>query len=234
MLKTWTLRTYCPAELPEWVVSNYEGLVPYVKDFLTSKHPHRNGVMCPFVPKAIKDDLIYFTYFDNEAESDEDALIENSVKFFSDYIGSQNGSIIVIFKENFPIERMHDLHIRNKEKCIRSWIMLGLLYRTSSASSLHSEQYFPLRTPTPVAVLRNLTSSDLVFLDPTHYSKKQRVSFLSAFIDRFSIGASAFTARQVEIATKLRNKYRMQIVIKKLTICLMLTVAAIVISLGMK
>lgn len=211
-MQAWTIKTFQNVTTPEWTREYYSNLLPYVTKFLTSQHPYRKGVMCPFMPKAIKEDLVYFTYLDSEEFSECNAIINSSIDFFRNQIGENNGSIIIILKETMPIERILNAHIKNKKKCIKNSIMLGVLYENNSATSLHSDKYFPLRTPSPTLVLRNLTSSDLMFLDPTHYSRLERIYFLSAFIKRFSSASSKGTQREVEHAKTLRMKHTARLI----------------------
>ncbi|MCY1548476.1 hypothetical protein D9M68_845910 [compost metagenome] len=80
------------------------------------------------------------------------------------------------------------------------------------APSLHSEKYFPLRTPSPILVLRDLTPSDLVFLEPGHYSSWAKYGFLRSFIKEFSSSNSGYAKRQVDLARQLMNKYKKGII----------------------
>lgn len=206
---TWRIDSFKESELPEWVIENYLKLKPYVAEFLTSKHPHRNGVMCPFMPKALSEGHVYFSYFEGSSRKNSKKFIKDHLSFFEENIGRKHGAIIIIFKEDFDISELLRIHIKNKEQCINKFIMLGALFENSSAPSLHNDAYFPLRTPIPTLVMRDLTSSDLVFLEPGHYSSRIKYNFLSAFIKRFSEGQknSAFTAAQIKKAEEIRERY---------------------------
>lgn len=230
-MKIWTLETYDPSTLPNWVNENYEKILPYVTNFLTSKHPHRNGIMCPFVPKAIKQDTMHFTFFNGEKYKDDPNLIKKCIRHFKENIGTGTGATIIIFQENFSIHELLAIHIKHKIECIKNFIMLGALYENNSAPSLHCADYYPLRTPTPSLVLRNITSSDLTFLEPEHYSPFAKSIFLSAFIKRFSIesASSKFAATQVSLAISARRKQYLSIVSKTIiTTILMSLVAAVI------
>ncbi|WP_332261738.1 DUF6875 domain-containing protein [Pseudomonas putida] len=207
-MEIWSLETYDPNTMPGWVKSHYEGIRPYITEFLTSKHPHRNGIMCPFVPKAISEGTIYFTFPPSTEYKAINILVGECISFFNKKIGTGNGAIIIIFPENFSIPELLSIHIQNKVKCIKSFIMLGILYENNSAPSLHSDDYYPLRTPTPTLVLRNITSSDLIFLEPDHYSPITKTIFLTAYIRKFRSKAkkSKFASSQIEIARLARRK----------------------------
>ncbi|UZJ58007.1 hypothetical protein OKW98_15405 [Pseudomonas sp. KU26590] len=235
-MNAWTACTFDSAHVPDWAADNYQKILPYVTSFLTSKHPYRNGVMCPFVPKAVKEGLIYYTYYQNDTAAGSGHVLRNLLLDFKRLIGESNGAIVVILKENFSIEELLKIHIANKKRCIKSSVMLGALYKTNSATSLHSTEYYPLRTPTPTLVLRNLTSSDLVFLNPTHYSRFERIAFLSAFIRKFSGAAekSSFTRQQVSTANELRAKYLKELIGSwaKIITALILTISTLLLLRG--
>ncbi|WP_369811668.1 DUF6875 domain-containing protein [Pseudomonas citrulli] len=222
----WSIDSFESRNVPDFVRNAYTDILPYIKSFLTSKHPHRNGVVCPFMPQAIKNQEIYFTYFEPQHNCDE--TITNCLKFYTSHRDKKTfGAIIILFPEDFSIEELLKIHIRNKEQCIRQSMMLGALYRTSSAPSLHSSEYYPLRTPTPILVLRDITASDLVFLEPDHYSLKSKHIFLSAFIRHFSADRrSSYTDLQLAKAITLRKFITYKIIFSRLLLasCLVTTV----------
>ncbi len=92
--------------------------------------------------------------------------------------------------------------------------MLGALYKESQAPSLHSDKYFPLRTPTPIFVMRDLTIHDLQFMHPNHYSTFSKIKFLNSFIRKFSKSPSQGKIRiKLKEAILLRSKYLLKILI---------------------
>ncbi|WP_125829054.1 DUF6875 domain-containing protein [Pseudomonas sp. v388] len=208
-MKFWTVQTFDPNMVPAWVSASFEKVIPYVTAFLPAKHPHRNGAVCPFMPKALKEDLIYFTFFDSRGLTASDALMKSCLNHFEANVGERSGATIVLFKEDFDITDLFRIHVRHKKACIAREIMLGVLYDKSSAPSLHSPNFFPLRTPIPTLVFRNLTVQDLIFLDPQHHSPRDRQAFLSVFISKFSSndGKSHFYKSRVDEATVLRDHY---------------------------
>lgn len=212
----WSVDSFEQGSVPEFAQSAYLGVLPYITKFLTSGHPYRNGKMCPFVPQAIKNKEIYFTYLD--AQHNCDKLISNCLKFYASRPEKKSaGAIIILFPEDFSIEQLLGIHIKNKEQCIRNSMMLGALYKTSSAPSLHSADYFPLRTPTPILVLRDITASDLVFLEPEHYSLRSKHVFLTAFIRHFSaVKRSPYINSQLEKAERLRRNLNRRIFLSRL------------------
>ncbi|WP_372237928.1 DUF6875 domain-containing protein [Pseudomonas sp. LP_7_YM] len=120
--------------------------------FLTDKQPHRNGSVCPFVVGAIRSNNIYFSYGNHASDLEWGAHIDQCVSFMQSLRSDQTKygrAIIILLPENFDIETLLNIHVRNKIKCVMSFLMLGALYKESNAKSLHSADFFPLRTPSP-------------------------------------------------------------------------------------
>lgn len=217
----WKFSNFDSVRVPDFARSAYLGLVPYLKGFLVEKHPYRKGPICPFMPRAILDDRIYFTYFDVSDIAECSDLIGSCISFYKHACKEGFGAVVIIFRDDIDVRDLLRVHVENKERCVREFLMLGVLYKENSATSIHSAEYFPLRTPTPVLVLRDIVASDLMFLDPEHYSLRKRCLFLDSFIQRFSVGScSSFTAKQVEDAIKLRRKYRNKILRFRISITL--------------
>ena len=89
--------------------------------------------------------------------------------------------------------------------------MLGILHEQNMAASLHSSDYFPLRTKAPIIVLRDMVVSDLMFLDPDHYGVSKKIVFLQSFIESFKGRRGTFAANQIRQATTHLRKYQFQL-----------------------
>lgn len=222
--KFWTIADFSPENVPEFGQIAYEKVLPYVRDFLCAQHPFREGVVCPFVPSALKNDRVYFTICsDNDSLEGHSKHIQSAVDFYlkrkSEYGGF--GALIILFPQDFDIGKLLDLHFLNKEKCVTQALMLGALYATNQAPSLHNKEYFPLRTPTPILVIRDMVTSDLVFLDPRHYNIKKRLTFLESFIETFGSHKGLAAQEQVREARQLYRHYqkrqRISLLLKLLT-----------------
>ncbi|OGJ55705.1 hypothetical protein A3D88_04280 [Candidatus Peribacteria bacterium RIFCSPHIGHO2_02_FULL_52_16] len=209
--KFWTISTFNPKDLPAFAVTAFEEVRPYVEKFLCAPHPFREGVVCPFVPSALKHNRIFFTTCaENDSFHEHATRIRHCVNF---YLASKNeqkgfGALIILFPKEYDTDRLLELHFQNKEECVLESLMLGALYDTNPASSLHSRDYFPLRTPTPVLVIRDMVVSDLVFLDPRRYNILQRLKFLEAFANAFKDQKSPLAQAQVLEATRMHQYYK--------------------------
>jgi len=210
MTSIWSLTSAPPEDVPNHVAKLQEGLIPYLTQFLTSRHPHRGGVMCPFMPKALENDDIFVSLFDaNMSVSHLQESLKACIDFFKQRESLGHGAIVIMFAPSADLVKLHQLHVAGKLLCMEKDLMLGLLYRDSSAPSLHSHDYFPLRTPTPTMVIRDLTSQDLQFLTPDHYGTKEKIRFLNSYIKKFSgTEGKRSLMKQVTGAKTLRLRYR--------------------------
>ncbi|WP_347881646.1 DUF6875 domain-containing protein [Pseudomonas sp. GD03867] len=215
MTQIWTIGDSAPVDSPKFVQSCYESVTPYVEGFLTALHPYRNGVMCPFMPKALAEKNIYFTYFDSK-DTDQrlQHLIGKCINFYKSRPNTSFGAVIILFEQDFDILRLLRMHIDAKANCIKNELMIGALYKDSQAPSLHSADYFPLRTPTPTLVLRDLTAQDLQFLNPGHYGVISKLKFLNSFIKKFSTpDMKGHTKIKVTEAIMLRRRHRLTLAV---------------------
>ncbi len=204
----WDLDSCKEGKIPNNVTPLFNDIAPYVLTFLTSKHPYRKGVMCPFMPKAIETGNVFFSYFQGD-----ESIISSCIDFFKqDDSGAR--TIIILFDADYPIDKLLRIHINHKVKCVKNNIMLGALFEKSDASSLHNDRYFPLRTPNPVLVLRNVTPSDLIFLNPSHHSHLDKISFLNSYIKAYKSKKSQYIVKQIKEARRYRNYYLFKFLIK--------------------
>ncbi len=209
----WKIGDFPPREAPDFVSPAYDGVKPYLLNFLTAPHPYRSGVICPFMPRALAGKNIYFTYFESKnIDKELQQLITHCINFYKANRQDSFGAMIILFEAEFDVLRLLQAHIKAKSSCISNGLMLGALYKGSQAPSLHSDQYFPLRTPTPIFVMRDLTAHDLQFMHPNHYSTFSKIIFLNSFLRKFSKSSSQGKIRtKVDEALLLRRKYLLKI-----------------------
>ncbi len=60
MFTYWTTQTFDKSKVSEIIQLAYSELLPYVTLFLCAQHPYRGGKVCPFVPKALENEAIFF------------------------------------------------------------------------------------------------------------------------------------------------------------------------------
>lgn len=206
----WTI-SGTKSSLSPSITKIYERVLPYITAFLCAQHPNRKGAMCPFVPAALKEDRVYFTFF-NVSNNYGRSFISECIKFFlNKKDGKSFNALIILFPENFRIDELLKIHWDNKKQCIDNSLMIGAMWDKNQAQSLHNDKFFPLRTPTPILVIRDLTVSDLIFMNPKHYNTKVRLSFLKSFIKTFDKkNSSQLALDQVNKAKELKKLYELK------------------------
>lgn len=192
--------------------------------------------MCPFMPKAIIDNAVYFTYFET-ARSDQDfeAMLKECIGFYLVRQKEASSALIILLEKSFSIQRLTEFHHIAKVPCIKAGIMIGYMFKDNSAPSLHSEKYFPLRTPTPILILRNLTPQDLIFLAPNQYSLIRKVHFLNSYLNRFS--GRRLNNRQADLvyeAKRLRRKYLVKLSARFMSAVALITAFGVFLSLSLR
>ncbi|KHL76036.1 hypothetical protein PpSQ1_02090 [Pseudomonas putida] len=187
--------------------------------------------MCPFMPKALACNDVHFAFFDSRcSDRDLQNIIKSCVDFYVSRRAGSFGAVVILFEADFDVLRLLRAHIDAKPYCIKNGLMLGALYEDSPAPSLHSQEYYPLRTPVPILVLRDLTVQDLQFLNPDHYGVLAKIKFLNAFVRKFSSSPMKSYARnQIDEAKRLRTNYRLLLGGRLASVLL---VAGIFIALG--
>ena len=212
----WTQQTWDPEAAPDWVRESYQQVLPYVTAFLPGSHPYRAGPVCPFVPGALRRDRISFA--EGVANGDAKQQAERLRECVDAFLSGKQGfsALLVLLPEDYDIAELVETHRLMKEYCVRRQLMLGALWPSNQAPSLHSEDYFPLRTPVPSLVVRDMVVGDLRFLDPDHYSMFRRLVFLRAFMRKFREQASRSGAEVTEYdkARSLARQYVIQIALR--------------------
>lgn len=206
----WSIQTFDPKQTSEATQLVYNEILAYVQSFLVSQHPHRGGTMCPFVPKALKYDRIFFSESSkrDNARGHKEKIIE-CINFFKAESATTDvlGSLIILFPSNYEISKLLEIHRDNRMLCIRNGLMMGALYPTNQAPSLHNKEYYPSRTPSPTLVLRNMVPNDLVFLGPSLEISKNKLVFLHIFLSLFRKDSAVNIQKYITDAEHLYQKY---------------------------
>ncbi len=230
MIKFWSPQSFDKKTLSDWTIQSYEQILPYVEQFLCAKHPFRDGSICPFVPNALRADRIFFVEgfgksIDDISRAEE--LIMESISLLEDRKARLGGfcSVIILFEHNFEVSRLLEIHRDNRMSCITRGLMIGALYPTSQAPSLHNALYFPLRTPVPTLVLRDMVPNDLIFVDPSVENPKNKLAFLKQFLTLFKSGGSENTEKLLAEARVLKKKYERIQLLTRASIGLLLFIA---------
>ncbi|MEH2022752.1 DUF6875 domain-containing protein [Nostoc sp.] len=171
-------------------------IMQWVKSFLVRPHPDlgRPGVVCPFVPHALKSNNIWLAVIRTQnlcLEQIEAIVRPYRNVFLEREPGDKELPISKAFVLIFP-----DVHIEEASKVIdgvqkklkplfvESGLMLGEFHNRTESPGLHNPNFRPLRSPIPLLVIRPMTEVDLTFLmspDNPHL----RIRYLEAYLKRF-------------------------------------------------
>jgi hypothetical protein len=160
------------------------------KDFLTNPHPAlgRSGHVCPYVAATLREQRLLLTLLRHAAtRPDEvDEVMLRLGQFFLELEPTagrlaHRKTIIVLFQDLSALRAadvINGMHQRLKPHFLRQGLMLGEFYKESSKPGLHNPEFRPLRSDTPLLVIRAMVLTDIAFLsdDP---------SFVEAFLDHF-------------------------------------------------
>lgn len=113
----WSIEQFNKKNVPKDFIAIFEGILPYIQRFLCSPHPYRKGVVCPFVPAALKKDKIYFTYYKEVENTDSleynRIFIKKCIEFYLLMAVTHKikGSLIILFPRNFDISSLLKIFI---------------------------------------------------------------------------------------------------------------------------
>lgn len=127
-------------------------------------------------------------------------------KFKTTYPNART-SMIVVLPPDTPDDTLVIAQRKMKQEAIRNDVMVGALFPNSDAPSLHSDDYFPLRTPSPTLVFRDIVPMDLVFLTQERHGLHEKREFLRSYIKHFADDDSQRTTNFVSEAKIRYEQY---------------------------
>jgi hypothetical protein len=85
-------------------------------------------------------------------------------------------------------------------------LMLGEFHEWSGMKGLHSDQFFPLRSPVPLLAIRTLVEQDLVFLIRPSDPAETRIKLISSYLEILgnSISSTRLAQAQAALADALQ------------------------------
>ncbi|SMP35095.1 DUF6875 domain-containing protein [Shimia sagamensis] len=229
----WPTNSPPPPDLPRQILQAHMLTSAYVNEFLVDQHPYRKGHVCPFVKSSLIIEGVVFSFVEatdgTELKNQVKQRIQEYLDFKSDFQETQS-SMVILFPASFSERTLVKLQLSLKAYCIKREIMIGALYPNSTAPSLHSEDYFPLRTPTPTLVLRDLVPMDILFLTQDRHHSVSKIGFLKEYIQKFSDHPSKIVRDKVQEARQARRALRRFLIIRGGAV--LLTIAITSVSLG--
>jgi hypothetical protein len=174
-------------------------IMEWVQSFLARPHPDlgRTGLVCPFVPYALKSNSIKLTVIraKNLRQKQIEEIILNYRDIFIETVeaGENELAIYKVFLLVFADLTIEDTAIvdgiqqKLKPLFVESGLMLGEFHKQNESPGLHNPNFRPLRSPIPLLAIRFMVESDLPFLDSAN-TPHLRIKYLEAYLRRFSQG----------------------------------------------
>lgn len=153
----------------------------------------RQGAVCPFLPRALKAESLFFHEIktDFDSSNDEiDELIKQYAEIFASTLPNVakarlNKAIVLVFPkltDEQAVELIEETQSRLKPFFVERGLMLGEFHKNHQGEGIRNENFRPLQSPVPLLVIRHLIPSDLIFLVRKTDSASRRVHFLQSFL----------------------------------------------------
>jgi len=170
-------------------------VVGWIRDFLARPHPQlgRPGLVCPFVPLALKLDTIWLVEME-EAKPSFERLCAIITDYRNVFLKTEPTSgpdaMNKVFLVAFPSFGYDGTAIINKVQAnlkryfVEMGLLVGEFHAANEGPGLHNPNFRPLRSPVPMLAIRHLVESDLPFLIRHFYSPQLRSAFLRSYLFR--------------------------------------------------
>jgi diguanylate cyclase (GGDEF)-like protein len=149
----------------------------WAKEFLSRPHPDlgRSGHVCPWVNASIRNErfLLTLTRRAHENLSAAEQTFLRLKRYFLEEMQPTTGreaqlkTIVVLFTGLPPDEVpsiINGLHVRLKPQFVREGLMLGEFFSKCEKEGLRNPKFRPLRSETPLIVIRSMVETDIAFL----------------------------------------------------------------------
>lgn len=171
----------------------------------------RQGSVCPFLPRALKADSLFFheLLIDGSTSNDEiDEVIQEYAEVFANTAPTSgkarlNKAIVLIFPslaDEDAIQLIEEAQRRLKPFFVERGLMLGEFHKSHQGEGIRNPAFRPLQSPMPLLVIRHLIPSDLLFLVRKSDSASRRVHFLQSFLSIHQDGLLAQTEHEARAA----------------------------------
>ncbi|WP_375080416.1 DUF6875 domain-containing protein [Microbacterium sp. CR_7] len=111
-------------------------------------------------------------------------------------------ALVILYPMSSSSEFVSEVQRRAKVAAIRESLMVGALFAHNNAESVHGDDYFPLRTPVPTIVYRDMVPFDLLFLNEPRFSARRRAEFLRRYIEQYENAKYGWEREGVESARR--------------------------------
>ncbi|OTA17852.1 hypothetical protein Xvie_00524 [Xenorhabdus vietnamensis] len=151
-------------------------------EYLCNPHPElgRSGVVCPYTPISMKKETFWLTEIktkDRTAEEIRQDIISLSYLFHEQEPrtgeATQFKTIVSVWDDIHSEENIARLHYEMKPIFLHAGLMLGEFFSSCEKKGLRNSDFYPLRSPVPLLVVREMLEFDIAFLsDSVEYVKE--------------------------------------------------------------
>lgn len=193
-------------------------IADWVLSYVNKPHPRlgRPGIVCPFVPFALRLKTMWLALAPDNRRSEEDIcqLLEEYTHVYQSRAASvkelgEFTALIVVFPALAYTgvgALVQEVHRRTKPAIVSAGLMLGEFYPESDAPGIHNAAFQPLRSPCPCFVFRQMVVNDLMFLLQSSHSPQQRQEFVQAYVRHLGTRLSAEQLREALAAESRLSK----------------------------
>ncbi|MBD2811326.1 hypothetical protein ID853_10650 [Xenorhabdus sp. Vera] len=184
-------KSYCAPKLTPIsdVLSSYElntsalkVIAQWCVDYLCNPHPElgRSGVVCPYSPTSMKKETFWLTEIKTKGRTEEEIkqdIISLAYLFHEQEPrtgeATQFKTIVSIWDDIYSEEDIARLHYEMKPIFLHEGLMLGEFFSSCEKRGLRNSNFYPLRSPVPLLVVREMLEFDIAFLsDSIEYIKE--------------------------------------------------------------
>lgn len=176
-----------------------EKIQDWIKEFLGNPHPKlgRPGIVCPFVPRALRMDTIKSVVI--RTEGLEESQVVDLVKSYRTQflmMEPRQGDLaiykafLLIFPDISGMPERTALVDRIQQQLkpffVEEGLMIGEFHEHNESPGLHNPDFRPLRSPIPMLAIRFMTEPDLPFLSRSSDDPQVRMRYLNAYLQQIS------------------------------------------------
>lgn len=164
----------------------------WMDEFLVLPHPDlgRAGVVCPFMTRALRDELVELVPFDATAGADALRALARDLRDGLEKRAVDAGALriylaTVIVPHGAPDGAMREVveqvQLELKDEFVERGLMIGEFWPEHTGTGLHNADFRPLAAPIPMLAMRHMVLTDLAFLSGGHVPADQQLFFLAHF-----------------------------------------------------
>lgn len=173
-------------------------------------HPHpelgRDGVVCPYMVKAIRRKYVTMTEFDaNEgdlafmalARKLRDGVLERAAEFGSDRLYLVGMAVPYGLGEAELKAMVERVHTALKPEFVELGLMIGDFWPEHETIGLHNDDFRPFTSPIPLLGMRHITPADLPFFVKHEPVPAERLRLLAIFRRLFDGRLNAYWSQRL-------------------------------------